>query len=81
MGIPVTIHPDVSGRPQVLSMLQRLIDHMKNHDGVRFVRFERLAVSLRIGRGHDAHRKIETIALERGDGVVRQQLGHGPMIC
>ncbi len=39
--------------------------------GERLVRFERLAVSLRIGRGHDAHRRIETIALERGDGVVR----------
>jgi peptidoglycan/xylan/chitin deacetylase (PgdA/CDA1 family) len=40
---PVTIHPDVSGRPQVLSMLQRLIDHMKDHDGVRFVRFDEIA--------------------------------------
>ena len=25
---PITIHPDVSGRPQVLMMLERLYDHM-----------------------------------------------------
>src|SRR5438876_8455535 len=30
--------------------------------GERFVRFERPAVSLRIRRGHDAHRRKETIA-------------------
>lgn len=33
---PLTIHPDVSGRPQVLLMLERLIDHMSKHDGVEF---------------------------------------------
>lgn len=34
---PVTIHPDVSGRPQNLLMLERLIDHMAEHDGVEFM--------------------------------------------
>ena len=34
---PITIHPDVSGRPQVLLMLERLIDHMASHDGVEFM--------------------------------------------
>lgn len=34
---PITIHPDVSGRPQVLLMLERLIDHMSKHDGVEFM--------------------------------------------
>lgn len=34
---PITIHPDVSGRPQNLLMLERLIDHMANHDGVEFM--------------------------------------------
>ena len=29
-----TIHPDVSGRPQVLLMLERLIEHINGHDGV-----------------------------------------------
>jgi peptidoglycan-N-acetylglucosamine deacetylase len=33
---PITIHPDVSGRPQVLLMLERLYHHMVRHPGVRF---------------------------------------------
>ncbi len=32
----MTIHPDVSGRPQVLLMLERLIEHISGHDGVRW---------------------------------------------
>jgi peptidoglycan/xylan/chitin deacetylase (PgdA/CDA1 family) len=40
---PMTIHPDVSGRPQVLLMLERLIDYFAEHDGVRFVTFEQIA--------------------------------------
>ena len=31
-----TIHPDVSGRPQVLLMLERLIEHMGGKPGVSF---------------------------------------------
>jgi peptidoglycan/xylan/chitin deacetylase (PgdA/CDA1 family) len=30
---PITIHPDVSGRPQVLLMLERLYEYMKGHEG------------------------------------------------
>lgn len=33
---PMTIHPDVSGRPQTLLMHERLIAHMREHPGVRF---------------------------------------------
>jgi peptidoglycan/xylan/chitin deacetylase (PgdA/CDA1 family) len=40
---PMTIHPDVSGRPQVLAMLERLIAYMLKHPGVRFVRLDDLA--------------------------------------
>lgn len=40
---PITIHPDVSGRPQVLLMLERLITHMKSHDGVQFVTMDVIA--------------------------------------
>ncbi len=40
---PITIHPDVSGRPQVLMMLDRLISHMKTHEGVRFVTMNEMA--------------------------------------
>jgi peptidoglycan-N-acetylglucosamine deacetylase len=40
---PITIHPDVSGRPQVLLMLERLFKHIAGHTGVRFVRMEEMA--------------------------------------
>jgi peptidoglycan/xylan/chitin deacetylase (PgdA/CDA1 family) len=39
----MTIHPDVSGRPQVLMMLERLFNHMSRHPGVRFTTFEEIA--------------------------------------
>jgi hypothetical protein len=35
--IPVTLHPDVAGRPQVLLMLERLLDRWSSFDGVSFV--------------------------------------------
>lgn len=40
---PMTIHPDVSGRPQVLKMHQRLIDYINQHEGVRWVTFDEIA--------------------------------------
>jgi peptidoglycan-N-acetylglucosamine deacetylase len=39
----MTIHPDVSGRPQVLLMLERLIEHIKKHDGTKFLTFDEIA--------------------------------------
>lgn len=40
---PITIHPDVSGRPQVLMMLERLHAHMSKHPGVKFVTMNEMA--------------------------------------
>jgi hypothetical protein len=40
---PLTIHPDVSGKPQVLMMLERLYGHMSRFPGVRFVTMEEIA--------------------------------------
>ncbi len=42
-----TIHPDVSGRPQVLLMLERLIEHINGHAGVRWMTFEEIAADFR----------------------------------
>jgi peptidoglycan/xylan/chitin deacetylase (PgdA/CDA1 family) len=39
----LTIHPDVSGRPQVLLMLERLFNHMNRHPGVKFMTFDEIA--------------------------------------
>lgn len=39
----MTIHPDVSGRPQVLMMHERLHNHMIRHPGVKFLTFDEIA--------------------------------------
>jgi peptidoglycan/xylan/chitin deacetylase (PgdA/CDA1 family) len=39
----LTIHPDVSGRPQNLLMLERLIDYINRHPGVEWMTFEEIA--------------------------------------
>lgn len=44
---PITIHPDVSGRPQVLLMLERLIEYMQGHEGVEFVTLNDMADDFR----------------------------------
>jgi peptidoglycan/xylan/chitin deacetylase (PgdA/CDA1 family) len=44
---PVTLHPDVSGRPQVLLMLERLLDDWTRRDGVRFLTYEQAADDFR----------------------------------
>jgi peptidoglycan-N-acetylglucosamine deacetylase len=43
----MTIHPDVSGRPQVLLMLERLIQHIQSHPGTRFLTFDEIADDFR----------------------------------
>lgn len=40
---PMTIHPDVSGRPQVLLMHERLIEYINSHEGVRWMTFDEMA--------------------------------------
>lgn len=40
---PMTIHPDVSGRPHMILALEKLIEHMKSHKGVRFVTMDEMA--------------------------------------
>ena len=44
---PITVHPDVSGRPQVLAMHERVIAYLLGHAGVRFLPFEELAQDFR----------------------------------
>ena len=39
----MTVHPDVSGRPQTLLMHERLIEHINSHDGVRWATFDEIA--------------------------------------
>ena len=45
--LPVTLHPDVSGRPQVLLMLERFFGYLRGHPGVSFRTFEYAAADFR----------------------------------
>lgn len=40
---PMTIHPDVSGRPHVLKMHERIIEHINKHDGVKWMTMNEIA--------------------------------------
>jgi peptidoglycan-N-acetylglucosamine deacetylase len=42
-----TLHPDVSGRPQVLLMLERLIEYISGHSGARWMTLEDVAADFR----------------------------------
>ncbi len=42
-----TIHPDVCGRPQVLLMLERLIEYINGHEGVSWTTMEGAADDFR----------------------------------
>ena len=42
-----TIHPDVSGHPQNLLMLDRLFSHIEKHPGVRFVTMNDIALDFK----------------------------------
>ncbi|MEW5620802.1 polysaccharide deacetylase [Pseudomonas putida] len=44
---PITIHPDSAGKPHVLMMLERLIEHMLSHSGVRMVTYAEIADDFR----------------------------------
>lgn len=39
----MTIHPDVSGRPQVLLMHERMIEYINGHEGVSWMTFDDIA--------------------------------------
>jgi hypothetical protein len=53
---PICIHPDVSGRPQVLLMLERLIEYMSGHPGVSFDSCENVARDFRARYPFETHR-------------------------
>ena len=56
----MTIHPDVSGRPQVILMLERMIEHINGHDGVRWATMDEIADDFK----RAATRAAERLALD-----------------
>lgn len=56
-----TIHPDVAGHPQVLLMLERLIEYISKHSGVEWMTFEDLAEDFRKRYPFDSGKRPEVI--------------------
>lgn len=54
---PICLHPDVSGRPQVLMMLERLIEHMAGKPGVSFDTCENISRDFRARFPFETHSK------------------------
>jgi len=44
---PILVHPDVTGRPNVLLMLERVINYISEHDGVSWMTLEDIAEDFR----------------------------------
>ena len=71
-----TVHPDVSGRPQNLLMLERLIGYINAHEGVRWVTLEQIAEDFRERQPRGEARK------RRGPGTpVKTRAGGDRSLC
>jgi len=57
----LTIHPDVSGRPQVLLMLERLIEYINGHEGCEWMTFDAIANDFRSRYPFDGEARPEVI--------------------
>lgn len=64
-----TIHPDVAGCPQVLLMLERLIEYISKHSGVEWMTFEDLAEDFRKRYPFDSGKRPEVIRCDPGRRV------------
>jgi peptidoglycan/xylan/chitin deacetylase (PgdA/CDA1 family) len=62
---PMSIHPDVSGRPQVLLMLERMIGYINEHDGVRWCTMEEIADDYRSRVPFDEDRAMNVAGIGR----------------
>ncbi|KAB8215401.1 glucose 1-dehydrogenase [Aspergillus novoparasiticus] len=47
---PISIHPQVSGKPQVILLHERLIEYINSHDGVEWCTFEQMVKEFKEGR-------------------------------
>lgn len=65
--VPLTLHPDVSGRPQVLLSLERLFEYWRGHRGVRFVTFEDAAAEFRRRFPFAGEDRPSSIGAQRGE--------------
>jgi peptidoglycan/xylan/chitin deacetylase (PgdA/CDA1 family) len=47
---PMSIHPQVSGKPQVILMHERIIEYISKHEGVEWVTMEEMVKEFKEGR-------------------------------
>lgn len=47
---PMTIHPQVSGKPQVILMHENIIEHINSHEGVEWVTMEQIVDEFKSGK-------------------------------
>jgi peptidoglycan/xylan/chitin deacetylase (PgdA/CDA1 family) len=60
--LPMTIHPDVSGRPQCILMHERLIRYIKRHPGVTFCTMKEIADDFATKNPPPSRRRTRRIA-------------------
>jgi hypothetical protein len=46
---PISIHPQVSGKPQVILLHERFIDYVNCHEGVEWCTFEQMVEEFKAG--------------------------------
>jgi peptidoglycan/xylan/chitin deacetylase (PgdA/CDA1 family) len=46
---PMSIHPQVSGKPQVILMHDRLIEYINSHEGVEWCTMEQMVAEFKAG--------------------------------
>lgn len=47
---PMSIHPQVSGKPQVVMMHENIIEYINSHEGVEWVTMEQMVAEFKAGR-------------------------------
>jgi peptidoglycan/xylan/chitin deacetylase (PgdA/CDA1 family) len=47
---PMSIHPQVSGKPQVILMHERIIEYINSHEGVEWVTMEQMVQEFKSGK-------------------------------
>ena len=47
---PMTVHPQISGKPQVILMHEKIIDYINSHPGVEWVTMEQMVDEFKSGK-------------------------------
>jgi hypothetical protein len=50
LSCPTLTHPQVSGKPQVILMHERIIEYIKSHEGVELVTMEQMVYDSKSGK-------------------------------